>query len=611
LNSSTRDENAVTITPDSQNWALVETSENLGNTENSTWQIPINHGTGQFTINYSVSKQWYDSNYDTSTIEIWTKANITLYSPLDATYDRGNSITYYANVTDHYNNTPVPGYECRWWLDGVNIANTTTDSNGTCSWTWSTSCANPTRDYAGLHTVNSTIGSNASIFYDPNVNNSYTSTTLKGFLRIVIDSPQNNSIWHKTDSLWLNSTVKDECSQNIAAPTVNWTLNNTEYINTGVNVSWTIPADHERGNFFLNATANKTYYHSTSNTSNIEIWGWSNVSWISPSSGTYNHTQILTLVCRVIDANSSASISDYVINFWKNEEFFGNNSTDINGNASLIWDTTPESLGTYNWKCNITDNSTQFYNVSIEESTATLTLQDVISPNITDTNLLPTPPIAEIRSIYSSGENITIQANITDDIGVSYVWAEITLPNTTKVNVSMLNVVGNTYRGNYTPEIGGEHNVTIFANDTSGNVNSSYVGTFVAYNQTTAYVEQEQYIIIPNITLTNSQNVTLNLTAKNTGNTTAYNLYIKLYRPGGTNWLIDSQDTASVSKLCGNVSKGESCFKLFNITIPELTSPANYTLNGTLTWTNPDGTTPSSLPLNHTIINVTANPILK
>ena len=430
LNSITKDENNNFVTPDVANWTL--SGESIGSGENTTWQVPINHAIGNFTLNYSVQKNYYDSGYTTTDMPIWSKANVTLYSPLDASYDRGSSITYYANVTDYYNNSAIQGYNCSWWLDNNYLGSSITNENGTCSWTWITSCSNFTRDYIGLHKINSTIKSNSSIFYDTKINNSYTSTILKGFLKIRIEYPINNTIWYKTETQWLNSSVEDECSQPISSPTVNWTLNNTEYLNTGVNTTWEISSTHERGKFFVNATANKTNYHSTFNTSYIFIYGWSNVTELQPS-GSYNKGVLINVSCHVRDANSSTDVSNYPVNFYTNDTLRKTSLTNSSGIAVWQWNTSTEDAGYYNIKCNISDNSTLYYNSSTpKEQTTGITIigklyineikrsyneiyrNDTFSPS----SSLITVHVIEGALGDSSGANCTFY-NSTDYLGSS------------------------------------------------------------------------------------------------------------------------------------------------------------------------------------------------
>jgi hypothetical protein len=431
LNSTTKDENGYYVDSVSGVWRLSGSS--IGVSENISYTVSLTKTLGNYQLKYTSSKTYYDASDETNenvkNIQIWSKANVTLYSPLDATYNRGNSITYYANVTDLYNSSVIiSNYNCSWWLDGSRINSSLTNSQGTCNWTWSTNCSNN----VGSHVINSTIASDATTFYDPNINNSITTTTLIGNLSIRIDSPANNSVWHKTDSVWLNSTVNSECpSEPITSPTVNWTLNNTQNISTGVNYSWTISSDQSPGSYFINSTTNKTNYYSAYNTTNIKIWGWSNVTWIYPLTGNHSYGDILNLTCRVTDANNSTSISGYIVSFWRNESFVANNIT-YSGNATYLWNTTQYQPGLFVWKCNITDNSTLYYNASARESSASLILVDGYPPSIE--NLTTSPATLETNYNYT---NIT--ANITDNFGVDKVWARITLPNTTVITIPMSN----------------------------------------------------------------------------------------------------------------------------------------------------------------------------
>ncbi|MEM5778122.1 MAG: NEW3 domain-containing protein [Candidatus Aenigmatarchaeota archaeon] len=597
LNSTTRDENGNFVIPEFVIWYLNQTNiSSLDNTqENITYQIPINQQTGQYFFNVSVNKTWYDSFYNITDTQIWTKANITLYYPIDLTYNRGSDITYYANVTDYYNSSPVANYNCSWWLDGLNINSSLTNSQGTCNWTWPTSCENLTRDYAGLHSINASITSNSTIFYDTHANNSYTTTTLLGFLNILIDSPNNNSVWHKTDSLWLNSTVKSECLESIENPTVTWKLNNTE-IDSGVNVSWEISENQTPGFYFINSTANKTYYNSAYNITNINIWGWANVSWIYPATGNYPYGDILNLTCKVIDANNSTGIYGYNVDFWKNESYVNSNTTIFDGNATFIWDTSPEELGLFMWKCNITNNETLYYNVSLAEAFSNITLVDGTPPTLSNLSIIPNSSF-ETNYNYT---NITVDA--FDNFAVDKVWAQITLPNSTKVNVTMLNISTNTYRGNYTPVLHGLHNVTVFANDTSNNI-ANITSNFTAIGYTNFTLElSNTSITASGITLDTPYIFDLGSIANNTGNGTARFVNISLSLPNGVS-------SNSSLETCGNLSVGENCTKGFKITINTSASIGNYPLTVTTSWSNPDFSLGNKT--NQTSLTVQSNPYLK
>ncbi|MBD3303704.1 hypothetical protein GF343_01035 [Candidatus Woesearchaeota archaeon] len=95
-----------------------------------------------------------------------------------------------------------------------------------------------------------------------------------------------------------------------------------------------------------------------------------------------------------------------------------------------------------------------------------------IPPNVTA--VTPAP-----GTIYTESEAIYITANATDDTNISKVRADITYPNGTTIPLQLNLAVGNKYSRLFnTPNLMGQYNVTIVANDTSGNVNNSQTTNF-------------------------------------------------------------------------------------------------------------------------------------
>lgn len=103
---------------------------------------------------------------------------------------------------------------------------------------------------------------------------------------------------------------------------------------------------------------------------NFTMWGWSNITWTSPDDGTYSPGSIVNLTCFVNDTNTTGSgpISGYDVYFYNEtastSSYLGVNYTNSSGYAVWSWNTTGLSAGEYYPKCNITDNSTLFYNAS-------------------------------------------------------------------------------------------------------------------------------------------------------------------------------------------------------------------------------------------------------
>jgi hypothetical protein len=110
-------------------------------------------------------------------------------------------------------------------------------------------------------------------------------------------------------------------------------------------------------------------------------------------------------------------------------------------------------------------NATAYDNASNSNTTGIVVLVDTTPPSITD--------VAD-NSPKGFGVNVTINATVNDSIGVDTVLIEITLPNgTTLANDTMTNVSSTFYQYNYTDWLNGTYNYTIYANDTTGNWNTS------------------------------------------------------------------------------------------------------------------------------------------
>ena len=83
-------------------------------------------------------------------------------------------------------------------------------------------------------------------------------------------------------------------------------------------------------------------------------------------------------------------------------------------------------------------------------------------------------------AIYLESDTITISANATDNSSVDTVYANLTYPNGTNTRLNLIKA-GTTDKYSIQfnpPAIYGWYNITIFANDTNGNVNNSAVYQF-------------------------------------------------------------------------------------------------------------------------------------
>ncbi|MFC1742153.1 DNRLRE domain-containing protein, partial [Nanoarchaeota archaeon] len=104
---------------------------------------------------------------------------------------------------------------------------------------------------------------------------------------------------------------------------------------------------------------------------------------------------------------------------------------------------------------------------------------------------------------YNYSDVIEISANVTDNIAVDKVFANITFPNSTVLTIELTPAVGDKYNNSFTvPSLPGAYNVMIWANDTSGNINDTESTYFTAVAPVPTY--PEVYLNSPPDNLTTS-----------------------------------------------------------------------------------------------------------
>jgi hypothetical protein len=437
---------------------------------------------------------------------------------------------------------------------------------------------------------------------EPSTTN-YTFFVVKGELYTfsTIDEP-STPIWHRTDDVPLWATIREENGSITAADDVRWYNESNDLILNAEDGTWTVPADYGLGNEKITIRATREFYDNYTEWVTIQIYGWANATWISPT-GTLANEQNLTLLCSVTDANTSEALAGYPVEFYYNQTLIDSNTT--NGSGYAVISSWEPGLGTYQIKCNISDNSSLMYDAAVSESGVLLFIKDMENPAVWSGSVTP-------ASVHLH-ENATIEANVTDNVNVSLVWARVEW-DTSEANVTLENAGGSIFRSNYTATAAGTHNVTIYANDTGGNINSSFGGQFYVPEVTTLTIQQNASVQVSGVDNSTGKNILLDITINNTGPTTAYYTSINISTPGG--WA-----TNSTSVSCGNLTSGAVCLGTFNITIPAGTRGGNYTINGTGIWENPDGSTDNvtgqttveitrnwHLNLTHTYFNATLLP---
>jgi hypothetical protein len=200
-----------------------------------------------------------------------------------------------------------------------------------------------------------------------------------------------------------------------------------------------------------------------------------------------------------------------LINTSGNNTFYNNtfDVTDLNGEYTLL----------------IIANDTSNHQ-NVNKSSYTFSMGDIIKPNVT--NITPSSLNFNLNAV------INITANVTDEINISIVRANITLPNGTIEQVTLNNITrtndsqffNNTF--NIT-SIVGTYTIRIFANDTVNNINNSETVTFTVGD-----------IIFPNVTNISPNNAnfevssTINISVNVTEETNLDTVLANITLPNGT-----------------------------------------------------------------------------
>ena len=140
-------------------------------------------------------------------------------------------------------------------------------------------------------------------------------------------------------------------------------------------------------------------------------------------------------------------------------------------NSSFV---VPNMLGTYNLLFVANDTSNNINDTEI----SFFVVNDNIPPNVT--SLIPLA-----AQEFDINDEIEIGADVVDNVAVSIVFADLVYPNGATSSLSLINSLGDIYNSSFTiPGITGRYNVTIFANDTSNNINNSEETYFIANDPT-------------------------------------------------------------------------------------------------------------------------------
>jgi len=214
------------------------------------------------------------------------------------------------------------------------------------------------------------------------------------------------------------------------------------------------------------------------------------------------------------------------------------------------------------------------------------------APNISSVLLLVNGTEA---TIVEQNTNVTIKAIATDDVGLNItrtlyfirspsINATVNASSTSEGTFSGGKWTAMNFTGNYTPAAAGQYNVTVNVTDIAG-FNATYGPvTFTSVGTTTDTLSTNaSSVSVSGITQQQGGSFLLNFTANNTGQVTSYSTALAFTLPSG--WSI-----SPTSKNFGTMRNGTGGSDSFTVTIPAAAAGGSYSVTGSLTWTNPDGT---------------------
>ncbi|RLI94248.1 MAG: hypothetical protein DRO92_03145, partial [Candidatus Altiarchaeales archaeon] len=385
-------------------------------TTNSSWLVGIH----VVKINAS---DWYNNWNNTLpflNFTVWGRSKVSWYSPT-GDVQRG-TIPLRCRVFDKDNNEGIGNYQVNFYDENWDyIASSNTNDSGIATVNWDASTKS-----VGPKTLHCTISNNPSAYYNTTEADSSASGTfnLIGVLNVTIDNPVNGSSFHKGATIQLNSTTIDDNNTVVTPDNATW-YNSTSQIATGEDTTWQIPLGYETGPELIRINVSKQYYHPDSENVTIEIWGYSNITWISPDDGNISQGSTVQLICQVNDVNGSYGIQGYPVRFYyknsteTNYNYLGVSDTNSTGHAVYNWNTGGLGLDNYTVMCNISDNSSLYYNIT-EDNKANTTIELVTPAGILEVHLMLPPYIpglgnASLNSGYKVGQNkkFVIKANVT------------------------------------------------------------------------------------------------------------------------------------------------------------------------------------------------------
>jgi hypothetical protein len=334
--------------------------------------------------------------------DVWGWSRVDYDSPASGEYYRGN-LQLKCNVTDANDSAPVENALVNFYNYTVKIGSNKTESDGVALYKWGTTYLMP-----GIYSVTCNITqSNSSSYYNATVyQTGAQQLTLKGELNASVDNPAENTLIHRGDSIWLNSTTRDENDLVVASDAAEW-FDDTGNVGNTEDYYWSVPVTHSLGYSDIMINVTKQYYDYNSTNATLLFYGWAELNQSYLNASTIDENHAVNFSCRVRDANTTDVISGYIIQFYNSTGSIGSDTTNENGWAGVIY--TDKSPRNENLVCNITDDAALYYNGTASyQKSESLTTNDITEPLYFD--LSP-----DEGQVLHKNENIVFEARWTDN----------------------------------------------------------------------------------------------------------------------------------------------------------------------------------------------------
>jgi len=291
--------------------------------------------------------------------------DIDLYYPNNSEYFDENSLVFNFSSKDNL----ADNLECELLVDNiVNKTNYSVKNNTITNFNvsdiseglhnWNVNCTdnagneNSSKQRNFKIDLTSPYWSNQNQTINRNHSNIYHKGQIMNLSVFWKDNINLDKAWISTNEtgIWKNKTLYDSpqnLTSNESLSDFNWSNNS---LNPGNIVSWKVYTNDSAGN--VNITDEM----------NFRIWSYSEISesYLSPSG--VEKGENTTMYCKVNDNITNENLENYKVYFYDESGLIGTNFTMSNGYAKYTFN--ENQAGSYNIICNITDNSSIYYNAS-------------------------------------------------------------------------------------------------------------------------------------------------------------------------------------------------------------------------------------------------------